>query len=499
MGERRESDTVVVGTGFSGLGMAIRLRTDGRDDFVVLEKADDLGGTWRDNTYPGCACDVPSHLYSYSFAQNPGWTRSFSGQPEILDYLRGIAERHDLLRSIHFGVAVTGARWDADEQRWHVATAAGDDYVCRYLVAGVGALHLPHTPELPGVGSFRGERFHSARWNHDYDLTGKRVAVIGTGASAIQFVPRIAPHVAELHLFQRTAPWVMPKPDHPMPSWARTVFDQVPLAQRAYRTLLYWMLEARAIGFNNHHGLLKVAQRVAERNIRRHVDDPRLRAELTPDYLLGCKRVLISNDYYPTFARDNVHLVTDRIADVREHSIVDSTGVRREVDAIIYGTGFHVTDAFDHLDITGRDGLALNELWAAHGMQTYKGITVRGFPNAFFLLGPNTGLGHNSVVLMIESQIRYVSAAMRLADRRGAGAMEVTEAAQRDFQADIQGRLRRGIWTQGGCTSWYLDAEGVNRTIWPGFTFQYRAGTREVDQAAYEFTAVHAPRPTSAA
>ncbi|RBM15616.1 4-hydroxyacetophenone monooxygenase [Prauserella sp. PE36] len=488
MGNRTEAGVVIIGTGFSGLGMAIQLRKEGREDFVILEKADDVGGTWRDNTYPGCACDIQSHMYSFSFEQNPQWSRSFSPQPEIHDYMRRVAEKYDLYRFVRFGQEMTGARWDADENRWHVSTACGDEFVGRYLVAGVGALHLPQIPDLPGIERFQGRSFHSAQWDHDFDLRGKRVAVIGTGASAVQFVPQIAKDVAELTLFQRTPPWIMPKPDHAMPDWAKQLFAKVPGAQRAYRNLLYWMLEVRAVGFNGNPRVMKLAQKLAKHNIDKHVDDPELRAKLTPDYVMGCKRVLISNDYYPALNRDNVHVVTDGVAEVTERGVIDKAGVEHEVDAIIYGTGFHVTDAFDDLDIIGVDGRNLGKLWSTEGMQTHKGITVTGFPNLFFLLGPNTGLGHNSVVFMIEQQIRYISEAIRFVESRDAEAIEVREDVQARFNDDIQRKLERGIWTQGGCKSWYLDAKGVNRTIWPGFTWRYWLETRKLRPSDFELT-----------
>ncbi|MGK3206459.1 flavin-containing monooxygenase [Amycolatopsis sp. MEPSY49] len=477
MGNRTETGVVIVGTGFSGLGMAIQLRKEGRDDFVILEKAHDVGGTWRDNSYPGCACDIPSHMYSFSFEQNPGWSRAYSPQPEIWRYMREVADKHDLRRFIRFGQEMTGARWDADENRWHVATTGGDEFVGHALVAGVGALHLPMIPELPGIEKFEGPAYHSARWRHDVDLKGKKVAVIGTGASAVQFVPKIAPEVEELTLFQRTPPWIMPKADHEMSGRTRALFKAFPPAQRAYRNLLYWLLEARAIGFNGQSWVMKLGQRLAKRNIDRAISDPALRRKVTPDYTMGCKRVLISNDYYPALARDNVEVVTDGVREVREHSVVDAAGVEHEADVIVYGTGFHVTDAFDDLEIVGRDGRNLGKEWATEGMRTHLGITVAGFPNLFFLLGPNTGLGHNSVVFMIEAQISYVAEALRLA--RGK-AIEPKPEAQERFNTAIQRKLAKGIWTRGGCKSWYLDAKGVNRTIWPGFTWRYWLDTRKV-------------------
>jgi cation diffusion facilitator CzcD-associated flavoprotein CzcO len=480
---------IIVGTGFSGLGMAIQLAKSGIDDFVVLEKAQDVGGTWRDNSYPGCACDIQSHMYSFSFEQNPNWTRSFPSQPEIWDYLRKVTDRYDLRRHIRFGQEMVGAQWDADRQVWHVRSRTGEEFTAQFLVSGVGALHIPNIPDLPGIDSFQGTTFHSANWNHDYDLRGKRVAVVGTGASAIQFVPQIVPEVEQLHLFQRTAPWVMPKPDYPMPSWARRVFRFVPGAQRLYRDLLYWLLEVRAVGFNGHPKLLQAAEKIAKRHIGKHVKDSELRRKLIPDYRMGCKRVLVSNDYYPSLTRENIEIVTEGVTEVRPHSVVASDGTEREVDAIIFGTGFHVTDAFDNLDIIGRDGRNLGKEWATEGMRTHLGITVSGFPNLFFLLGPNTGLGHNSVVFMIESQIKYVADAIRLVDRDHAGAIDVRGSVQDEFNAEIQRKLVRGVWTQGGCKSWYLDTKGVNRTIWPGFTWRYWLDTRKIDPANFELVA----------
>jgi cation diffusion facilitator CzcD-associated flavoprotein CzcO len=484
-GVRHDARVIVVGTGFSGLGMAIQLKKAGID-FVVLEKAQDVGGTWRDNSYPGCACDIQSHMYSFSFEQNPHWTRSFPSQPEIWNYLRTVSDRYGLREHIRFGQEMTGARWDEDDKVWRVRTGSGEEFTAQFLVNGVGALHIPNVPKLPGIERFQGPAFHSATWDHDVDLRGKRVAVVGTGASAIQFVPRIAPEVEQLHLFQRTAPWVLPKPDYPMPRWVRTLFRFVPGTQRLYRDALYWLLEVRAIGFNGHPRLLRAAEQIAKRHIGKHVEDPALRARLIPDYRMGCKRVLVSNDYYPALNRANVDVVTEGVTEVREHSVVAADGTEREVDAIIFGTGFHVTDAFDNLDIIGTHDRNLGKEWSVEGMRTHLGITVSGFPNLFFLLGPNTGLGHNSVVFMIESQIRYVMDAIRLVDDNRAGAIEVRPTVQEDFNTDIQRKLVRGVWTQGGCTSWYLDAKGVNRTIWPGFTWRYWMDTRRVRPSDFE-------------
>ena len=474
-------DVVIIGTGFSGLGAAMKLRDSGREDFVVLEKAHDVGGTWRDNTYPGCECDIPSHMYSFSYELNTEWSKSFSGQEEIWAYMRKVTDEQNLRQYIDFGVEVTGATWDEDRKMWSVHTREGEGYEARVVVAGVGGLHLPNVPEIAGAESFAGPRFHSAEWDHDVDLRDKKVVVIGTGASAIQFIPIIAQETAHLTVFQRTAPWVLPKKDKPTPEWRKTLFARVPGAQRAYRNALYWALEARALGFNGHIKVLPLAERIVKRYIEKTVPDPELRAKLTPDYRLGCKRVLQSNTYYQTYLRDDVSLSTDGIREIVADGVIDNNGVKHEADVIIYGTGFHVIDAFDYLDIKGRDGVDLAAKFRDDGVETYMGMTIHGFPNLYFMLGPNTALGHNSVVFMIEQQTKYIVKMLEEMDRRGAVAAEATAQAQEDFNTEVQRLVEKGIWTQGGCTSWYLDSHGKNRTIWPKFTFQYWWETRKVD------------------
>ncbi|TQM80747.1 cation diffusion facilitator CzcD-associated flavoprotein CzcO [Saccharothrix saharensis] len=484
----REVEVLIIGTGFSGLGMAIELKRTGKRDFVVLEKAADLGGTWRDNSYPGCACDVPSHMYSFSFELNPRWSRMFARQPEIWDYLKRVAEKYRLREHIRFNTKVSGARWDEDAKVWHVATEHGDTYTAKAVVAGVGALHIPNIPTLPGIEDFTGRTFHSAEWDHDYDLRGKKVAVVGTGASAIQFVPRIVDEVGGLTLFQRTPPWIMPKMDRSIRTWEQKLFRALPFTQRLYRDFVYWTRESSALGFAVNPKIMEFAQNIAKRHMRSQVPDEALRAKLTPDYTMGCKRVLISNDYYPALSRPNVDLVTDGIAEVRANSVVDAAGVEHEVDVIIYGTGFHVVDSFDYLDITGKGGVDLAKQWREQGIETYYGITVSGFPNLFFLLGPNTGLGHNSVVFMIESQIRYVRQCLELLDRHQADELDVRPDVQARFNRQLQRKLTKGVWTEGGCKSWYLDARGINRTVWPGFTWRYWMRTKTVRAEDYTLT-----------
>ncbi|WP_017973564.1 flavin-containing monooxygenase [Actinopolyspora halophila] len=482
---RHDTSVVIVGSGFSGLGTAIRLKKEGVHDFVLLEKSDDLGGTWRDNTYPGCACDVPSLMYSFSFEQNPDWSRMFAEQGEIEEYLRRCVDKHGVHEHIHYGVEFTGAEWDEDRHEWHVSTADGTEYVARALVSGLGALHIPNYPELPGLERFQGESFHSADWNHDYDLADKRVAVVGTGASAIQFVPKVAEKVSKLNLFQRTPPWIQPKPDRPLSERVQRAFRRVPLLQRAVRFAIYMTLEFRSVAVLREPRLQRISQWMAKRFIRKQVHDGKTREAVTPDYAMGCKRILLSSDFYPALNQSNVDLNTSGVTEVRENSVVDGDGVEHPVDAIIFGTGFHVTDAFDDLSIVGRGGRKLQDAWK-DGMEAHKGITVSGFPNLYFLLGPNTGLGHNSVVFMIECQINYVLSILRPMLRGEFTQADVRQSAQNEFNSRIQSRLKGAVWSAGGCQSWYLDENGVNRTLWPGFTWNYWWQTRKADPKDYE-------------
>jgi cation diffusion facilitator CzcD-associated flavoprotein CzcO len=479
---QRHSRIAIIGAGFGGIGTAIRLRQRGYHDVVVFDRGGDVGGAWRDNSYPGCACDVPSHLYSFSFAPNPGWSRSFSPQPEILNYLRRCVVDYDLRPRLRLDHEVRQAAWDEPSRRWVLDTSRGR-YTADILVAAGGLLCEPSVPDLPGLETFAGTAFHSARWDHGYDLAGRRVAVVGTGASAVQFVPAIAGKVARLNLFQRTPAWVVPRRDRPLSAAKRAFFGRFPAAQRALRAGIYWARESNAIAFL-HPVLMPLAQRTALRHLRAAVPDPNLRARLTPGYTLGCKRVLLSDDFYPALARDNVELVTDPIAEVRPDAVVTRDGVAHPVDTIIFGTGFHVTDSPLARLVRGRDGRSLAEAWR-DTMQAYQGITVSGFPNLFLLLGPNTGLGHNSVVFMIECQISYLLRALAHLDRTGTTAIEPTLPAQRTFVASVDRRMRGTVWSQGGCRSWYLDANGRNSTLWPGYTWTYWLRTRRFDPGAY--------------
>jgi cation diffusion facilitator CzcD-associated flavoprotein CzcO len=491
----REVRVAIIGSGFAGLAMGIALRRRGEHDFVILERADDVGGTWRDNTYPGAACDVQSNLYSYSFAPNPDWPRSYSEQPEIQAYLQATADRFAVREHCVFGADVTAARWDDAARRWHVTTTAGE-FRARVLVSAAGALADPTYPDLPGLDSFAGTVMHSARWNADHDLTDEQVAVIGTGASAVQIVPAIQPRVQSIAVYQRTPAWVVPRTDHPVTPLMRLLYRSVPGLQRAVRGALYLMREFLVLGMAKRRRFLKPIQRVAESHLHSQVRDPKLRAALRPDYTIGCKRILISNDYFPAVAAPNAELVTAGIAEIRPHSIVDRAGVERPTDTLVLATGFHVTDLPIAGKITGRGGHTLAQEWA-DGMVSNRSTTVAGFPNLFLLVGPNVGVGHTSMVYMIESQVAYVDDALRTMGAEGLELLETTPEAQQAYRDLIARKSRGTVWLTGGCASWYLDPHGHNTTLWPDFTFRFRRLTRRLDRENYVGTPAVTPERTS--
>ncbi len=482
-GVAQHAKVVIVGGGFSGLAMAIRLKEHGIDDFVVLERADEVGGTWQANTYPGCMCDVPSHLYSLSFAPNPGWSHTYSPQPEIRDYLRRTADRFGIRRHLRTGIAVTAATWLAGDGRWEIDTSDGP-LTATILVSAMGPLTEPLVPDLPGLERFEGKTMHSARWDHDYDLTGKRVASIGTGASAIQYVPAIRPDVERLYVFQRTPPWVIPHSDRPITDAERVLYRRVPLAQRAVRGVVYAGRELLVLGFAKQPRLMKLLERLARSHMQKQVSDPALRGKVTPDYALGCKRMVPSNRWYPALGQPNVELVTAGIREIRERSIVDADGVEREIDAIILGTGFHVTDTPYAQQLRGREGRLMSDVWQG-SPRAYLGTSVPGFPNHFLLLGPNTGLGHSSMPYMIESQVEHVLRALQAMDARGAATIEVRAEATAAFNAKVDEKMRGTVWDTGGCTSFYLDATGRNATLWPDWTWRFRRLAADFDESAY--------------
>lgn len=474
----------IVGCGFSGLGMAIRLKQQGIHDFVVLERNADVGGTWYDNTYPNCGCDVPSHLYSFSFALNPEWTRTYSTQPEIRAYLRDCADRFRVRPHIRFGHEVTEAEWDANARRWLVSTSQGT-VTAQIVVGAMGPLSEPSIPSIPGLDSFAGTKFHSARWDHGHDLTGKRVASIGTGASAIQYVPAVAERAERLHVFQRTPPWIMPHTDRPVTRVERRLYRAMPPLQRLVRALVYVGREVLVLGFVKRPALMRVVEQLSKRHIRRQVRDPELRRKVTPRYTIGCKRILPTNQWYPALTRPNVELVTEGVNEVRPYSIVGGDGVERPVDTLIFGTGFKVTDMPAAHRLRGRDGLLLADAFKG-SPKAHLGTTIAGFPNLFMLLGPNTGLGHTSMVYMIESQIRYVLDALRVLGEQGARTLEVRPEAQAAFTEWVDANMKGTVWNTG-CASWYLDETGRNSTLWPDWTWRYRQRTARLDPQQYVF------------
>jgi cation diffusion facilitator CzcD-associated flavoprotein CzcO len=474
---------LIIGAGFAGVGMAIQLQKRGIDNYLILEQAASVGGTWRDNSYPGAACDVPSHLYSFSFVSKTDWSRKFAPQGEIHAYIQQCVLEFGLAARIRCNSALVSAEFEQSTGLWRVRCANGAEYLTQALISACGQLNQPAYPEIAGLDKFTGERFHSARWNHQYHLSGKRVAVIGTGASAIQFVPQIVPKVAQLYLFQRSAAYVIAKPDRAYRPWELALLARVPALQKLDRTLKYVQHEVRALAFICFPALMKLFNFSFHRHLAKAIGDPQLRQLLTPNYPLGCKRILISNDYFPALAQPNVEVVNAGIREITEHGVVTEDGCEREVDVLIYGTGFTATDFLAPMQIKGLDGVDLNQAWR-DGAQAYKGISVSGFPNLFLLYGPNTNLGHSSILYMLESQFTYVLDGLQ-ALRQGLRYIDVKAPLQQRFNQRLQAQIGQTIWAQG-CTSWYKNAAGKNTSNWPGFTFSYRQQTRHLELTDYD-------------
>lgn len=464
--------------------MSIKLLKAGIHNFLVIEKSDDVGGTWYENRYPGCACDVPSHLYSFSFERNPDWSRMFASQPEIYQYLKSCVKRYGLAPYIRCNTRFREAAWDEAAGLWRI-TADGLRIAARVLVSGMGALHVPRYPEIPGRDLFAGPSFHSATWKAEVDLTGKTVAVLGTGASAVQFVPEIVPRVGKLYLFQRTPPWIVPRPDFPFSEKWRKSFRKIPGVLWAFRKFLFFSLEWRVLVFLGNRLVRTYFERIARRHLEQSIPDEKLRAALTPTYEIGCKRILLSNDFYTSLRQPHVELTTEHLVEIRRNSVVTRDGVERAVDVLIFGTGFQVTEPFIGMRLVGRGGIEIHDAWQK-GMSAYLGVSVNRFPNFFILLGPNTGLGHNSVVLMIEAQADYLIKCLKLMRRRNVAVMEVRSETQQQFAASIHNRLNRTVWQTGGCHSWYQDLHsGEITTLWPGSVIDYLRNMRSVSAADY--------------
>jgi len=471
----REVHVAIIGGGLSGIGATAMLRRAGIGDVVVLERADEVGGTWRDNTYPGCACDVPSALYSFSFAPNPAWGRLYAGQTEIQQYARQVAREHGVEEHVVTGADVLSATWDEQAQRWRITTTRGD-WTARALISATGPWSEPVLPHVPGLDAFAGTVFHSSRWDHEHDLASREVAVIGTGASAVQFVPQIQPRAGRVTVYQRTAQWVLPKLDRRVTAAEQALYRRVPLTQRALREAMYYTFELAGFAERNPRAMGGF-QRIARRHLERSVADPRLRAALTPDHTLGCKRILFSNDWYRALTQPNVELVPHAVTEVTTGGVVGADGIERPADTLILGTGFGITEMPIAARVTGRDGRTLEETWA--GSPTgYLGTVISGFPNFFMVLGPNVGNGHTSATVLIELQLLFAIDALKAMERDGIASADVRPAVQDRFNEEVQRRLRGTVWNAGGCRSYYLDRNGRNSTIFPGSTLELRRRAR---------------------
>ncbi|MGV0625313.1 flavin-containing monooxygenase [Mycolicibacter minnesotensis] len=475
-------DVVVIGAGISGICAAIKLREAEVTDLVVLEKANAYGGTWRANTYPGCACDVPSRLYSFSFAQRPDWSRIYSGQPEILEYIESVAREHRLDEVTRFGVEVTGARWDAADRHWKIFTSDGE-LTARFLVAAAGPWSEPKIPDLAGLDEFPGEVFHSARWNHDYDVTGKQLAVIGSGASAVQFVPHLQSKAAKVHLFQRTAHWVLPKPDYAISRMERWALRSSAVFQRGMKSIEYGAMETVGLAFHRPKPLMHVLQALGRIYLRMAVRDRALRAKLTPSYLLGCKRILFSNDYLQSLGKPNVTVHETGVAEIRGTTVVGSDGSMADVDAIILGTGFHILDMPVADIIRGADGRTLTEHWTG-SPEAYLGTTVTGFPNAFIVLGPSLGTGHSSAFTIVEAQVGYIVDAIRWSKSTDA-VLDVSSEVQAAYIDEVQSALAGTAYNAASCNSYYVDDNGRNSFSWPWSTNELIRRVGRFDSAAF--------------
>jgi cation diffusion facilitator CzcD-associated flavoprotein CzcO len=474
----------IIGAGFGGLGLACYLRRAGIESFTIYEKARDLGGVWRDNTYPGAACDVASHLYSFSFEAHYPWSRRYGPQAEILGYLRHIARRHGLERHMHFGCELREARWDESAACWRLEFADGRRADAEILVSAVGQLHRPKLPDIPGRDDFRGRAFHSARWDRGYDFRDRTVAVVGTGASAVQFVPEIAREARRVHVFQRSPGWVLPKFDRPYRAWERAMFSKLPILHDLDRWRIFWFYELVNSGVLGNRLVRRLVEGLARWHLRRQVADPALRARLVPAFPLGCKRTLLSNDWLPALARPNVELVSEAITGITPEGVRSADGQLRPVDAIVYATGFAASEFLAPIRVLGAGGLALRDAWR-DGAEAYLGVAIAGFPNFFMLYGPNTNLGAGSIIYMLERQQRYLARCIARFRAQGLRSMTVREDAQRRFNAQLAARGRRTAF-EAGCRSWYLGPDGRNTNNWTGYCFQYGLAMRRPDFGAFE-------------
>lgn len=482
--ESKTHDVLIIGAGFAGLGSAIRLRQAGIADIVILERGTEVGGTWRDNQYPGAACDIPSNLYSYSFAPNPDWSRGYSGASEILGYVHHLVAHYALEELIRYNQNVTGMAFDETAGLWRIETTGGARYAARSVVMAAGPLSNASLPDMPGIASFKGKKIHSARWDHSYDFTGKRVAVIGTGASGIQIVSELVKVASQVKVFQRTPGWVLPRPDFAQPDWLKTLFRRLPFTQKATRAGLYAAHEAMATGIVWNSAVTPVLERLAKAHLRLQVKDRWLRRQLTPDFTIGCKRVLISNDYFAALQKPNAKLITWPIATLSPDGVRSVEGVEHQVDCIVFATGFDVCKSGTPFPIQGIQGRQLNDEWS-RGAQAYKSINVSGYPNLFITFGPNSGPGHNSALVYMESQIDYLVQGISLLLRGSYKALDVKSQVQASYNVALQKRLAKTNWNTG-CKSWYLTADGYNATMYPGFATQFAQQMKHFDLNDYQ-------------
>jgi cation diffusion facilitator CzcD-associated flavoprotein CzcO len=478
-------DIAILGAGVSGLCMGIQLKKAGIDSFVIYEKSQRVGGTWNDNTYPGACCDVPSHFYSFSFERNPRWSRAFSPQPEIQEYLQHCATKYGLAPHLRFGVEIAGASFDERAGVWRIRTTTGEEVTANVLVSGLGQLNRPYVPDLPGLADFEGTSFHSARWNHAHDLAGERVGVVGNGASAIQFIPEIAKSAARVTVYQRSANWIIPRNDRAFDDATKERFAKSPLLAGALRAFIWFMLETRFFGVVRETWLSRRLTKMATQYLHAVVQDPELRRVLTPDYPIGCKRVLVSDDYYQAVVRPNVEIVTSPIARVEKGAITTEDGAVHPHDTIIFGTGFQTTSFLAPLTIEGREGVKLEDVWR-DGAEAHLGVTIAGFPNLFLLYGPNTNLGHNSIILMIECQVGYAVQCIQELARRGVSWIDVRRDAMERFNRSLQADLARTTWV-ASCESWYKNAAGKVTNNWSGTTVEYWWRTRHPRWSDFRF------------
>lgn len=483
--------TVIIGAGFTGLGTAIKLKEAGVDDLVILERADRVGGTWRDATYPGAACDIPSLLYSFSFAKNPGWSRAYSPSNEIQAHIEGLVGEHDLERHLRFETEVLRLEFDRAEARWEIVTDRGS-YLARSVVVASGPLSNASFPQLRGIDDYQGDKILSARWDHDVDLTGKNVAVIGTGASGIQIIPELVEVAASVKVFQRTAGWVLPRLDFAIPQVAQDVFAAVPGAQQVARNALFLGHEAAATGLVWNSPVTRLIEQASRLHLRLAVKDSWLRRQLTPDFSAGCKRMLVSSDYLPALQRDNCKLITWPIATLTPEGLRTGDGLEHHVDAIVFATGYDVGLDGPPFEILGRAGQSLGEEWAGHP-QAYKSINVHGYPNLFLMSGPNSGPGHNSLLVYVQGQIDYTVQAIRTLIDDDLRWIDVRPEVQESYNRVIQRRLRRTTW-MSGCRSWYLTDDGYNGAMYPGFATQYLRQMHRFDLGDYEIASQSAKR-----